>query len=69
MLFKIACLSDNDATLLLPGRNHRSLLALGGFSQEELDRYRARRQAIWDQLWKENTRLQELQKDLDENYY
>lgn len=38
-------------------------------SSEDFDAYQARRQEIWTQLWAENTRLQELQKDLDENYY
>lgn len=38
-------------------------------SSEDFDAYQARRQEIWTQLWAENARLQELQKDLDENYY
>lgn len=38
-------------------------------TMDELNSYQARREAIWKQMWAENTRLQELQKDLDENYY
>lgn len=38
-------------------------------SSEEFSAYHARRKKIWNQLWARNTRLQELQKDLDENYY
>lgn len=38
-------------------------------TMDELNGYQARREAIWKQMWAENTRLQELQKDLDENYY
>lgn len=38
-------------------------------TRDELNGYQARREAIWKQMWAENARLQELQKDLDENYY
>lgn len=38
-------------------------------TMDKLNAYQDRRTEIWQKMWAENTRLQELQKDLDENYY